>query len=306
MMIEFNPITIETKEIYSLYLPDANERGCETTFANLVMWGFQQYAIVHNQLVLFSLYNGHHFYSYPIGEGDKKAAMDAIMADAKERGVSCCIVGLYGDATDVLNNLYPEQFTVKEDRDSFDYVYDINDLADLQGRKYHKKRTHYNHFHKAFPQYRVEPLSNSNVANVKPMIEKWYADRLNDNPDNDYRSEIKALEKALMYYEELNLEGLMLLDNDTDFDNEHILAVTFASRLSDDTFDVHFEKARWDVDGAYTVINNEFAKYIRDKYPDIRFLNREEDMGLEGLRRSKERYYPHHMVEKSKAYLKEL
>jgi len=69
--------------------------------------------------------------------------------------------------------------------------------------------------------------------------------------------------------------------------------------------DVHFEKARPDVDGAYAVINCEFARYIRQKHPYIRFLNREEDMGLEGLRKAKESYYPHHMTEKCWACLLE-
>ena len=146
-----------------------------------------------------------------------------------------------------------------------------------------------------------------------------------DIPDNDYHLEQEALKKALLHYNDLNMEGLILLahdnirkthdnidnnnnNNDTDniFNKNHILAVTLGSQLSNDTFDVHFEKARWDVDGAYTVINNEFAKYIRDKYPHIKFINREDDMGIEGLRKSKESYYPHHMIEKSMAILQEV
>lgn len=77
------------------------------------------------------------------------------------------------------------------------------------------------------------------------------------------------------------------------------------SPLSHDTFDVHFEKARWDVDGAYAAINRAFAQYIREKFTQIRFLDREEDMGLEGLRKAKESYHPHHLVEKGMAYLME-
>ena len=91
----------------------------------------------------------------------------------------------------------------------------------------------------------------------------------------------------------------MLLDGD------RVLAFTMGSRLSADTVDVHFEKARADVNGAYTAINCEFARYIRAKHPDIRFLNREEDMGLEGLRKAKQSYRPHHMVEKCWACLLE-
>ena len=81
-------------------------------------------------------------------------------------------------------------------------------------------------------------------------------------------------------------------------DGGEVLAVTLGSRLSKDTIDVHFEKAREDVEGAYAAINCEFARYLRDKYPEIKFLNREDDMGLEGLRRAKLSYQPHHFEEK--------
>jgi hypothetical protein len=108
-----------------------------------------------------------------------------------------------------------------------------------------------------------------------------------------------ALEKALRDYRELEMEGIVLRGGG------EILAFTLASRLSEDTFDVHFEKARGDVQGAYPAINCEFARYIREKHPEVRYLDREEDMGLEGLRRAKQSYYPHHMVKKYWACLLE-
>ena len=88
-------------------------------------------------------------------------------------------------------------------------------------------------------------------------------------------------------------------------EGEKILAVTMGSRMSPDTFDIHFEKAREDVEGAYNAINSEFARYLRQKYPEVKFLDREDDMGLEGLRKAKLSYNPDHMVEKSWAYLHE-
>ncbi len=311
IMIEFKPITAETKHIYDKYVPKDIIRGCETSFANLCMWGNQQYAIIYNQLIIFSIYSGHYFYSYPIGNGDKKAAIDAIIKDGKERGIRYSIAWLYEEAITTLQQMYPDKFIIQSDLASSDYVYDINDLADLQGRKYHKKRTHVNKFNKSFPNYHIEPLTDKNISSIKPMLEKWYKDRLTDNPDNDYSMEQLALEKALNHFEKLNMEGLILIDDanneykDYQIGQSHIVAVTLGSPLSYDTFDVHFEKARWDIDGAYTVINNEFAKYIRNKHTHIKFLNREEDMGLEGLRRSKESYYPHHMIQKNRAILRQ-
>ena len=95
------------------------------------------------------------------------------------------------------------------------------------------------------------------------------------------------------------MEGLLLRTDDG------AVAMTLGSRLSDDTFDVHFEKALDIADGAYPAINQGFARYLREKYPEVRFLNREDDLGIEGLRKAKLSYNPHHMVEKSWAHLTE-
>ena len=95
------------------------------------------------------------------------------------------------------------------------------------------------------------------------------------------------------------MEGLVLLEKG------RILAMTMGSPLSQRTFDVQFEKAVEGVDGAYTAINLEFARYLREKYPDLQWLNREDDLGLEGLRQAKLSYCPDRLVEKNWACLKE-
>lgn len=291
-MIEFKPITLEDKTTFEHYLLDGKERGCEYAFVNLYLWGRQKAAVLHNHIVLFSQFDRRTIYPYPIGSGDKKAVLDAIIEDARKRGIPCRITGLTSEGKQTLKNLYPDRFRFHCDRNGYDYVYAIDDLADLPGKKFQRKRNHNSQFRKAYPDYTVEPLNEDNLPRVRQMMDKWYEDRLQENPDSDYHMEQIAISKALRQYRELGMEGLVLLDN------EDVLAVTLGSRVSHDTFDVHFEKARWDVNGAYTVINYEFARYIREKYPEIQFLNREDDMGIEGLRIAKQRYYPHHMIEK--------
>ena len=95
------------------------------------------------------------------------------------------------------------------------------------------------------------------------------------------------------------MEGLLLMDAG------QILAMTLGSPLKEDTFDIHFEKALDIADGAYPAINWSFARYLREKYSHLRFLNREDDIGLEGLRKAKLDYHPHHMVEKYRAFVVE-
>ena len=108
-----------------------------------------------------------------------------------------------------------------------------------------------------------------------------------------------AIKKALENRENLGIFGLVL------FNGETVLAITMGSKISHNTVDVHFEKALPGAEGAYAAINCEFAKYIRKNLPEIEFLNREDDMGIEGLRKSKLSYKPHHMVEKCWACLKD-
>ena len=297
-MIDFQKITPGHRERYMEKLLESGERGCEFSFANLSLWGRQQIAFLQDHAVLFSQFNRRTVYPFPVGQGDKRPVIDALIADAKERGIPCRITGLTAADIETLQSLYPDRFRYHCDRDSYDYVYAIDDLADLAGRKYQKKRNHFNRFRAAFPYYEVQPLTDRLLPRVQAMAESWYETRLQADPSADFHMERSALDKALRCHDALGLDCLVLLDGDD------VIAFTMGSPLSEDTLDVHFEKAL-DVDGAYTAINCEFARYIRAKHPAIRFLNREEDMGLEGLRRAKESYYPHHMTEKCWACLME-
>lgn len=298
-MINFKPITIDDKLIYEKYLKDGKERGCEFSFVNLYLWGRQNAAIIHEHLVLFSQFNRRTVYPFPVGTGDKSAVLDAIINDARERGIPCRITGIRPEQRKIIENLYPDKFRFHGDSGSFDYVYDICDLAELKGRKYQSKRNHCNRFYSANPDYSTQPLTDDNIYLAKELADKWYADKLAENPDADYHMERKALDKALRDYKKLSMDGMILL-----IGNEAV-AFTMGNIMSNTTFDVNFEKARSDVQGAYAVINREFAAYIHSKYPDILYLDREEDMGLEGLRKAKESYYPHHMIEKCWACLLE-
>jgi len=293
--IDFTAFTPNDKALYEKFLFEETDRGCEFSFANLYLWGRQKFALVNNHIVLISRFDKRITYPYPLGKGDKKAVLDSIIADAKARGITCRMTGLSESAKHTLEALYPGRFRFCADEGTFDYVYAIDDLADLKGKKYHGKRNHLNRFYEAYPDYTVKPIGDDNAAEVRRMLENWYRIRTADNADADYSHEQDALDKALRDYRRLKMEGLVL------YGGGELLAFTLASRLTHDTLDVHFEKARADVQGAYTAINCEFAKYIRSKYPQIKWLDREEDMGLEGLRKAKQSYRPHHMIKKYRA-----
>lgn len=298
-MLEFRKIIPEDRVAYQALLEQSGERGCEFSFANLCLWGRQRIAFAEGHGVLFSQFDRRTVYPFPVGGGEKKPVLDAIIADSRARGIPCRLTGLTETDIKTVQDLYPGQFRFHCDRGSYDYVYAIEDLAELKGRKYQKKRNHVNKFKATHPEYRVEPLSEDNLPLAKSLVEDWYAHREQTDPAGDYLMEKVALTKALDRFEALGMESLVLLADGK------ALALTMGSFLSNHTVDVHFEKAREDTDGAYPVINMEFARYLRAKYPHLQWLNREEDMGLEGLRKAKESYCPHHLQEKCWAHLVE-
>ena len=298
-MIPFHRACLEDKAPYESILMNCPERGCEYSFANLFLWGRQEIAFVENCVVFFSHFFGRSVYPYPLGTGDKKAALEAILADSRQRGIPCRITGMTEADRQELEDLFPGKFTIRSARDSFDYVYTVDALADLKGKKLQKKRNHVNRFRTEHPDYRVEPICCENVSRIQHMVNDWYVSRKLSDPEGDYFLESLAMAKAFRHYDALNMESIALLEGD------RVLAVTMGSLMAPDMMDVHFEKAVEDVPGAYNTVNAEFARHIRLKFPEVRFLNREDDMGLEGLRTAKLSYLPDHMIEKYQACLME-
>ena len=298
-MIDFQRVNLSCKDPYESILMNCRERGCEYSFANIYLWGLQNLAFRHGCAIRFSHYYGRSSYPYPIGSGDKRAVIEEILQDARERGIPCRLSCMTPEDAEELEALFPGKFYIHVDRDSFDYVYDIHDLADLRGRKFQSKRNHFNRFCIDHPGHQVLPMTCDLMPRVKEFIENWYVRRRESDPMGDYMMESVALARLFNHCGELDMEGLVLMDEG------EILAITIGSRLSKDTFDIHFEKAREDVPGAYNAINCHFARYLRMQHPELLYLNREDDMGLEGLRNAKLSYRPHHMVEKYWARLKE-
>lgn len=292
-MIKFESLDLSRKAEYDSLLRCGPERGCEYNFANLYLWGRQKMAFLGKNVVFFSQFNRKSVYLFPISCENPKEAVDAVIHDAKMRGIPCRLTGLTQDDCATLERLYPGKFRYHFDRDSFDYIYDINDLAELKGRKFQRKRNHLNRFLQAHPDHELVPIIDENTPQLEAFLDTWFANREASDPHADFHMEKAAIKKALKHRQALDMEGLLLMDGG------QILAMTMGSPLREDTFDIHFEKALDIADGAYPAINWSFARYLREKYPQLRWLDREEDMGLEGLRKAKLSYCPEHMVEKS-------
>ena len=297
-MLNFQSLKPEDKPTLDTFLMQCADRGCEYNFANLFLWGRQKALIHEGNLAFFCQFDRKSVYLFPVGQ-NVKPTLDAIIADAHKRGIPCRLTSLTARDRELLEQWYPGAFYFQPDRDSFDYIYSIDALAELKGKKLQRKRNHCNRFRLLHPGCSTAPITVENTPQVLEMLDRWYAQKQAADPTASFHLERTAITKALRYWSELEMEGLLLLEKGIP------IAMTIGSRLSENTFDVHFEKAAEDMDGAYAVINREFAQYLKKKYPQLQWLNREDDLGLEGLRKAKLSYHPDRLIEKSWACLKE-
>lgn len=265
--------------------------GCEYSFANLLFWGEQKVTFLNDTPLILSRFGRRYFYQIPL-TADLKPAVDALREDARERGISFRLFGLKPSEVDVLAGLYPGELSFYPTRDSFDYVYDIERLTELKGKKLQAKRNHCNRFVQTYPDYRVVPLTPDRVDDCRAFTQCWYLAHAEYHDPSDYDGERAAIEKAFQNFDALHMEGIILETVDG------MVGFSMGNRIREDTFDVNFEKALAQINGAYPMVNREFARCIHARYPEVRFLNREDDMGIEGLRRAKESYFPDILLEK--------
>lgn len=297
-MIDFRTPQPSDKAWVDALLAQADYRGCDYNFTNLFVWSRaygQEIAQVNGFLVTHLCGRMGCSYMYPAGSGDLAAAIDILAREADERRQPLRLVCLTTRQMEELDRLMPGRFAYEADRDGFDYLYDIDRLADLTGKKLHAKRNHINRFMDNNPSWVYEEITPQTLPECLEMDKEWYRRsmaREGAAEERDLGDEGIALRTAMDHYHALGLEGGLIRVYG------EVVAFTMGDRLNSDTYDVHFEKAYGELQGAYAMINREFARWVRAKHPDVRYLNREDDMGVEGLRKAKESYYPDRMVEK--------
>lgn len=300
-MINFQPPKLEDKPWVDALLAQADYRGCDYNFTTLYTWGpAYRMEIAQAEGFFLTRLCGRMgcSYLYPAGKGALDRIIRLLEADALERGAPLRLVCVTPDQMADLEALFPGGFTFTGDRDGYEYLYEIDRLAELGGKKLHAKRNHINRFIENNPSWRFEEITPQTLPECLEMDKAWYRTSLRregDAEEQDLRAEVAALRRAMEHYAALDLEGGLIRVEG------RVIAFTMGDKLCSDTYDVHFEKAYGDIQGAYAIINREFARWVRARHPEVRYLNREDDMGVEGLRKAKESYYPDPMVEKHAA-----
>lgn len=303
-MIDFHPPRLEEKPWVDELLRRADYRGCDYNFTNLFVWSrayHQEIARVDDFLVTHVCGRMGCSFMFPAGGGDLASVIRKLEEEAAGRGEPLRLVCLTPRQMAELEEFFPGQFTFTADRDGYDYLYEIDRLADLGGKRLHAKRNHINRFMENNPSWTYEEITPESLGECLAMDKEWYRRSLareGEAEERDLGDEGVALRQAMEHYQTLGLEGGLIRVYG------EVVAFTMGDLLNSDTYDVHFEKAYGELQGAYAMINREFARWVRGRHPNVRYLNREDDMGVEGLRKAKESYYPDQMVEKHTAMWK--
>ena len=227
---------------------------------------------------------GHDCYLAPVGQGDLGAALDALEQDAAERGIPFVIVSVAEPMIERIEAVRPGKFTFShEGEDGDDYIYLAEKLATLSGKKLQSKRNLVNRFKAAYEgRWTYENMTKDNTKDAFAFHVHWC--NLNGCAlERDFQGETCAIVQALHNFDYLNLRGgLLRLDGE-------VIAFTFGCKATDDMYVVQIEKADSNIPGAYQMINQQFVQH---NCTDVMYVNREEDLGLEGLRKAKKSYYP--------------
>ena len=280
-------------------LSKEGSRACEHNFASIFLWATaypQKIARVGGRLVVQMLGGPGLSHLFPMGSGPLAPALEAAKEDALANGVPLTLICITAEQKAQLEREFPGRFVFEEDRDGWDYLYSAEKLAELSGKKLHGKRNHIHRFCERYPDWMFEPITGENLAECRAMEQEWFRQQEEEGrADATLHKEREAVHIALENMEALGLTGGLIRAEGK------VLAFSLGSRTTADCYNVHFEKAFGDIQGAYAVINREMARWVRNTWPETVYINREDDMGLEGLRRAKLSYYPELLLEKYSA-----
>lgn len=290
--MSFKEITIKDRALIQQFTLHQQHQNCDLAFSNLYSWRFlyhTQFAVFEAYLVLRFYVQDRLVYMMPIGTGCLTSVFDWMRQDAQQQGATLIVTGIDELMKQRMEKEMPNRFQFEDNRNHADYIYLREELATLTGKRFQPKRNHINKFTRNFPEYKYFELTSEFIPECLELEMAWK--RLNMTPEEEFalESERRSLTCALNHMNELELRGGALCVDG------QMAAFTFGSPINQNTFNVSVEKANIALDGAYAVINYEFARHLPNQYI---YLNREEDLGLEGLRKAKLSYHPTLILQK--------
>ena len=298
----FHPLTLLDRETMQAVTLPSGRRNCNYTFANLVGWQFWYYTevcVLENAVVLRYTFDGQRAYMVCTSEVLSLELIEALLDDGNG---SLTLIGLedsqvkaplssprLGGSPDAKTSLPPlgevrRGISIKPLRDQYDYIYRRTDLATLHGKHLDAKRNHIHRFRAEHPDFEYRPLTPELFDECRRLTEIWQEEKNENYKRNEtIDAEHRVIETIFSHWDALGMIGGSI------FVDGRMVAFTYGAAVTTDTFDVCVEKADRHVEGAFAIINQQFAEHLPEQYV---YLNREEDMGIPGLRQAKLSYHP--------------
>lgn len=291
-MVEFRNLELSDREWINERLKKSDFKSCDYSFANNFIWQ-KPYGIKFADINGFYCLKNEYSYTYPAGGGDVKPVIEELIKHSEENGEKFVLRGILKSKVTLLEEIFPDRFEFSTDRGESDYIYLADKLVSLSGRKLHGKRNHIARFKDRF-DWRYEDITKDNIAECESMSHEWYK-LYSEEKDESINKEAMAVKSAFANFFELGLYGGLIRADG------RVIAFTIGEPLNSDTYVMHIEKAFAEIQGAYPIINQQFAEH---NFGGFLYVNREEDMGDEGLRKAKSSYYPEIVLDKYTAVLK--
>lgn len=297
--MDFSEITLRDKSLFDEHLARHNTQISELTFTNLFAWRYFykfRYTLIGSLLCIIAVPGkGEPFAMIPVGSADTEEFSKAILSLQdyfKSRGWRPAFRKITTDELQYFKGYTSSEADIVYDRDNSDYVYLSSDLTSLKGKKYDGKRNHINRFKKKHT-YEYVPLDCSLLEECSSIMLRWCKEKNCSCQEGDY-CERYANTELLYNFRTLGCKGALLKVDDTGYE-----AFTVGEMLNGDTAVIHIEKANTRIDGLYTLINQQFCQR---EWQSAAYINREQDLGLEGMRKAKLSYNPVKIVDKYTIY----
>ena len=281
MILHFHQLTLSDREAVQAVTLNAGRRNCNYTFANLVGWQFWYYTevcVLDDAVVLRYTHEGERAYMVCTAKDISKELLDALLDDSQE---NLTIIGLEDEqAIQLLTSNCQLLTKIEPVCNQYDYIYRRTDLATLQGGHLQAKRNHIHRFRAEHPDFEYRQLTPELFDECRRLTEVWHEEK---EFSETIEAEHRVMETIFSNWEALGMIGGSI------FVDGQMVAFTYGAAVTNDTIDICVEKADRRIEGAFAIINQQFAEHLPEQFV---YLNREEDMGIPGLRQAKLSYHP--------------
>lgn len=294
MAIELKEVTFETLPLIKKHIKSLQDGDCNLALVSLIGRSKEykiKYALIGEDLVL----NWRPYeecpsaYVVPWNSPNISTILETLEGECKDCKEPLLLFGRFNGMTEHVRHLLRyRNFITVSSNSWWDYLYAKERFLTLEGRQLNGKRNFNRRFNKAYPEAEFKALDAETIPLARKFLDKWYADR--GELDAGLLAEKEAIELAFDHYEDFGLIGGVLMQGD------EVFGFTYGSGVFDNIFAVHIEKADRNVVGAYPALAVALAKMLPEEYE---ILNREEDLGVPGLRKAKEDWFPCGVVRKT-------